>query len=367
MLSNWPQFPKLSEIKEKLPPLPFDFGSLTEEYGGKVKKIACCLVGAAVLLTCVGAGVIFGLTGCHNQAAEGEPVYVKIKPGMNARDIGAALEEHGVIKNRYAFWLMTKYKGYESGFHSGNYALHKNMPLDSVIETLLSGEVSQVKFTIPEGFGVKEIAKRLDSEGIAKEAEILQICKNFAPYDYIEANPKAHYRAEGFLFPDTYIIDPELTAKEILTVMAEDFDNRLTPAMRDKAKAKGLSVYQLVTLASLVEKEVRYEDDLRPVAQVFLKRLEIGMPLQTDASLQYLMNAPKEDVTYADTEIDSPYNTYQHMGLPPGPIASPGLAAIEAVLDPSDTDYLYFVADRQGHNHYSKTYDEHLSLVAQVR
>ena len=141
----------------------------------------------------------------------------------------------------------------------------------------------------------------------------------------------------------------------------------LADEMREKAEKMNLSVFELVTLASLVEKEARYEEDRPIIAQVFFKRLEINMPLQSDTTIQYLLDAPKEDVTYADTEIDSPYNTYQHYGLPPGPVANPGLASIEAVLEPADTDYLYFVADRAGHNHYSKSYDEHMEIVNRVR
>ena len=150
-------------------------------------------------------------------------------------------------------------------------------------------------------------------------------------------------------------------------MMAENFDYRLSRKMRTRAAEEGLSIYELIIMASIVEKEVRYPEDRPIVAQVFFKRLKLGMPLQTDASLQYLMDAPKEDGSIADTQIDSPYNTYQHVGLTPGPIANPGLDAIEAVLNPANTDYLYFVADRSGHNHYAYTYDEHLSLVNQYR
>ena len=152
-----------------------------------------------------------------------------------------------------------------------------------------------------------------------------------------------------------------------MKMMAEDFDTRLTPELRQQAAEKGLSIHDLVTLASLVEKEARYDEDRPIIAQVFFKRLQMGMPLQSDTTLQYLMAGPKEDVSIEDTKIDSPYNTYQHAGLPPGPIASPGMKSILAVLNPASTDYLYFVADRQGHNHYSQTYDEHLAIVEQVR
>ena len=163
------------------------------------------------------------------------------------------------------------------------------------------------------------------------------------------------------------VVDGTGVGLAILQMMTRNFDDRLTSGMRERAKAKGLTIYDLVTLASLVEKEARYEEDRPIIAQVFLSRLAIGMPLQSDTTIQYLLDAPKEDVTYADTEIESPYNTYQHNGLPPGPIANPGMDSIEAVLYPAKTDYLYFVADRQGHNHYSKTYGEHLEIVERVR
>ena len=152
-----------------------------------------------------------------------------------------------------------------------------------------------------------------------------------------------------------------------MKILADEFDRKLTPEMREKAEQMNLSIYDLTTLASLVEREVRYPEDRAIVAQVFLKRLQMKMPLQTDATLQYLMDTPKEDVSIEDTKINSPYNTYQHEGLPPGPIASPGLDAINAVLNPADTDYLYFVADRSGRNHYANTYEEHLELVNQYR
>ena len=137
--------------------------------------------------------------------------------------------------------------------------------------------------------------------------------------------------------------------------------------MRDRAKEMDLSIYELVTLASLVEKEAYHEEDRPIIAQIFLKRLRIGMPLQADPTVQYLLNEPKEDLLYKDTEIDSPYNTYQNVGLPPGPIASPGTASLNAVLHPADTDYLYFVADRNGNNYYATNYADHLALVDQAR
>ena len=296
-----------------------------------------------------------------------QTIFLAVKKGMSASDITDELLKHGIITNKKAFWLQVKKSDAAGKFKTGTYAFRPNTPPEDIIAKLVAGETTQVKFTIPEGFGVKEIAERLDAEGLVDEQEFLAKAKTFAPYSYIEQDKDIRYACEGFLFPDTYILHDEPSVDGILQMMAEDFDQRLTPKMRKRAAELNLSIHDLITLASLVEKEAMYEEDRPIIAQVFFKRLKIGMPLQTDTTIQYLLDAPKEDVSIKDTKIESPYNTYQIKGLPPGPIASPGMAAIEAVLYPADTDYLYFVADRQGHNHYSKSYAEHQQIVEQVR
>ena len=331
----------------------------------KTKLTAAVVV--VFLISIVGGCALFGILSETPAPDEDQKIYVKIKSGMNARDVGTVLANRGIIDNRYTFWLSAKLSGNESNFKTGNYAFSRGMENDEVIAMLIEGSNEVFKFTIPEGFGVKEIASRLGKAGIVDEKKFLLLAKDFAPYKYMEKHKDTRYRAEGFLFPDTYIIDTDATTDDILDMMARDFDNRLTDDMRRRAKKMNLNIYELTTLASLVEKEARFEEDRPIIAQVFLKRLDLNMPLQSDATLQYLMDAPKEDVSITDTKIESPYNTYQNLGLPPGPIASPGLASIEAVLYPAETDYLYFVADRDGHNHYSYTYDEHLATVDEVR
>ena len=296
-----------------------------------------------------------------------QTIFVSVKQGMSASDIGDVLVKHGVITNKKTFWLKVKKSDAADKFKSGTYAFKPNTPPEEIIAKLVAGETTQVKFTIPEGFGVKEIAKRLSDEGLVDEDEFLRKAKDFAPYSYIKRDKDIRYACEGFLFPDTYVLHDDPSVEGILKMMAEDMDNRLTPKMRQRAAELNLSIHELITMASLVEKEAMYAEDRPIIAQVFFKRLQIGMPLQTDTTIQYLLDAPKEDVSIKDTKIESPYNTYQIKGLPPGPVASPGMAAIEAVLYPADTDYLYFVADRQGHNHYSKTYAEHQQIVEQVR
>lgn len=327
------------------------------------------VAGAFVLAVVLG---VFFLLGTADKAVPknldpNQTIFLTVKKGMSASDIGEELVKHGVIANKKAFWLKVKQSDAASRFKTGTYAFKPNTAPEDIIAKLVAGETTQVKFTIPEGFGVKEIAKRLADEGLVDEQEFLDKAKTFAPYDYIQRNKDIRYACEGFLFPDTYELHDDPSVEGILKMMAEDMDTRLTPKMRQRAAELDLSIHELITLASLVEKEAMYAEDRPIIAQVFFKRLKIGMPLQTDTTIQYLLDAPKEDLTIKDTKLESPYNTYQIKGLPPGPIASPGMAAIEAVLYPADTDYLYFVADRQGHNHYSRSYAEHQAIVEQVR
>ena len=303
----------------------------------------------------------------NSAGEEGKRVHVKISEGMSTAEIADILEAKEVIASSLKFRIVSRLRSYDGQMKPGTYVFYTGMNDEDVFAKLLSGEKYLVRFTIPEGFGVKEIAERLYSLDLADKEDFLKAAEDFAPYGYMRKHKNVRYAAEGFLFPETYSVESDTPIEDILKVMSEEFDKRVTPAMREKAQSLGLSLYDLTTLASLVEREVRYPEDRAIVAQVFLKRLKMNMPLQTDASLQYLLDEPKEDVTIEDTEIDSPYNTYKNIGLPPGPIANPGMEAIEAVLNPANTDYLYFVADRQGHNHYSYTYDEHLVLVNQYR
>ena len=298
---------------------------------------------------------------------EEKRINVKIREGMSTAEIAERLAEKDVIDSSLRFRLFARFYGYDDKFRPGAYTFTANMSDEEVFQKLLTGEKNVVRFTVPEGFGVKEIAERLYNLDLADKDDFLKAAENFTPYDYMRKRQNVFFAAEGFLFPDTYNVESDIEIEEILELMAANFDDRVTPTMRVQAEKMGLSVYDLITLASLVEREVRFPEDRPIVAQVLLKRLKLNMPLQTDATLQYLMDTPKEDVSIEDTQIDSPYNTYQHTGLPPGPIANPGMASIMAVLHPAETDYLYFVADRQGHNHYAYTYEEHLNLVNQYR
>ena len=341
------------------------------------KYILSVVFGVIFCIAIVGAVLIFVDPSSIKPVQELKPkivdesaenhVHVKVAEGMTTSEIADVLEAKEVIASSLKFRIVSRLRGYEGQLKPGTYVFATGMNDEDVFAKLLNGEKYLVRFTIPEGFGVKEIAERLYSLDLVDKEDFLKAAEDFAPYGYMRKHKNVRYAAEGFLFPETYSVESDAPIDEILKMMAGEFDSRITPQMRERAKELGLSLYDLTTLASLVEREVRYPEDRAIVAQVFLKRLKMNMPLQTDATLQYLLDEPKEDVTLKDTEIDSPYNTYKNVGLPPGPIANAGMEAFDAVLHPANTDYLYFVADRQGHNHYSYTYDEHLVLVNQYR
>ncbi len=346
--------------------------ALNAVYRGKgtplQKKIVFGIPALAILFVMVVAFVIIPLAGSSSYTGErGVPVYFTVRPGMSVSEIGKELYERGIIDSEMKFWWTAKLNGFENKVKSGTFAMQTGMTPRDALEILVYGNTVTIRFTIPEGFSVRDIAQRLDDEGLVKADAFISLAKTYRPYPYVEEHENVRYAVEGFLFPDTYEINGEFDAARIMQMMAENFDRRLTKEMRDRAREMDLSIYELVTLASLVEKEAYHEEDRPIIAQIFLKRLRLGMPLQADPTVQYLLDAPKEDLLYRDTEIESPYNTYQNVGLPPGPIASPGTASLMAVLHPADTNYLYFVADRNGNNYYATNYADHLALVDQVR
>ena len=349
----------------------FPYGdAATEDDKKKTKRNTVLAVAAALLLVgCITLAILsMNYKISTIDKIEGnDKVVVRITAGMTSGDIGELLAEKGVIDSAWKFRLAVRLNGAGDKFQAGSFSLQKNMTVGDVLGVLVNGRATSQWVTIPEGYDVRQIARLLAKYDLVEEKEFLAAAKDFAPYDYIIKSSEADYAIEGFLFPDTYEFATDASCQEIMSRMAEEFDHKLTPELRQQAAARNLSIFELVTLASLVEKEARFPEDRPIIAQVFFKRLDINMPLQTDTTIQYLLDGPKENLSIADTQIDSPYNTYQHYGLPPGPIASPGMASIEAVLNPATTDYLYFVADTQGHNHYGYTYDEHLDLVDQVR
>lgn len=321
-----------------------------------------------LLVVCIG---LFAGSYVYNLAqpvssSPGEPVLVSVKSGMSAAEIGTILYQQGLIRNISVFRAIVHAQRLEDSLQAGEYAFTKDMNAKTIIAMIAKGEVAFQQFTVPEGLTIDQIAQLFAEKKLGDADKFKAAAKQYAVFDYIQPDDNVSYKVEGFLFPDTYRVSRSASEIELIRIMATQFDRVFTTEFRAKAQERGLSIRETIILASLVEKEARFSEERPIIAGVFLNRLKLGMPLQSCATIQYILGYPKPELTIKDTELPSPYNTYLHAGLPPGPIANPGLAAIKAVLYPTSSEYLYFVADQNGKHHFSKTYEEHLAAIDRV-
>ena len=296
---------------------------------------------------------------------------VDIPMGSTVDDVAHILKEKNLIKNEFIFKINFKIKNSSSQMKSGSYLLNQSFSNNDIIDKLISGEIYHdgVKITIPEGSTSNEIIALLVKNELGKKEEFEELVKNPSVfYDEFEfLNQEDIKTLEGFLYPSTYYFDEDSKSEDIIKEMIALFDKNYTEELEKRQEEMELTLQEVVNLASIVEKEAVLDEDRPVIASVFYNRLEIDMPLQSDATIQYIFETRKKSMTYDDLKIDSPYNSYIQKGLPPTPIANPGIKSIEAVLYPEDTDYLYFVADINGGNVYSKTYEEHQKNVEKYR
>jgi peptidoglycan lytic transglycosylase G len=302
----------------------------------------------------------------------GEVVLIDVVPGETAATIGQRLKTAGVIDNANSFRLLARLTGAERQLEAGEYEFGPGTSVLDALSRIRAGLTSARNVTVPEGLRVEQVAALLDQRGVVPAKEFLTALKAYAPSsletaDLLSSRPIGQ-SMEGFLFPATYSFSRRITATEAVEMMVKALTDRFTPQMRDDARRQGLSPFQVLTLASIVEREAIIPEDRPLIASVYLNRLKQELPLQADPTVQYAV-APatgvtaaalwKRDLTADDLKTDSPYNTYVKKGLPPGPIASPGLDSIRAVLHPADTTYLYFVARPNGSHAFSTTFAEH--------
>ena len=282
---------------------------------------------------------------------------VRIPDNASAREIAVFLAEQGIVRNveEFLFWL--KISGKERQLKAGTYDLCKYKNPLYLVDRLTSGGRSEIIVTIPEGSTIVETARILASYGLVDQPRFIQLCGDDS---LIKALGLEVTSLEGYLFPDTYSMSSTQREEAVITMMVENFLRR---AAKFDLEA-GDSLHRAVILASIVEREAKYEDERPIIARVFLNRLKANRPLESCATVFYVLKterntAPKQKLTDHDLKIESPYNTYLHLGLPPGPICSPGESAIRAAVMPADVDYLYFVAKGDGRHHFSRTYQEH--------
>ncbi|NLY84492.1 MAG: endolytic transglycosylase MltG [Acholeplasmataceae bacterium] len=330
------------------------------------KHLAILILSLFILVTVFAYGAWNNYGGNADMAATGKVVVV-IRAGMSTGEIADMLHKNNLISSPAFFRIQSRLANLDSSMQAGEYELEGGMTNGRIIEVFAKGMVRQLKITIPEGFTIEQIARKIETEGFGKADTFKLLAKDFAPYEYMKSeNTEITYMAEGFAYPSTYYVTKGATEKEILTMMVKEFDAALRAEYRKMAQERNLNIRDLVNLASLVEKEAIFADERPLIAGVFWKRLQIGMPLQSDTTIQYILGTQKSEISIADTKINSPYNTYQHTGLPPGPIANPGLGSIEAVLRPKETKFLYFVANLEGRHNFTETYQEHLREIEKI-
>ncbi|WP_293986246.1 endolytic transglycosylase MltG [uncultured Megasphaera sp.] len=315
-------------------------------------------------LVCLGiAGAAYGYFG-PNFLLPYKSGYVHVRSDMTASEVGDVLTDKGYIASPLWFRAAATLTGQAGSIHAGEYTLDSRMSLHTLLQKLTSGKSEADRLVIPEGYTVREIAKAVAQNGRISEDDFLKAASSSDQLlPYMKGNRQVTYPTEGFLFPDTYFIPYDATADDVVAMMLKNFDAHLTAEMKAGIAKQNLSVYQFVTLASLIEKEAKFQEDRPLIASVFENRLKIHMKLQSDASISYAMGTHKAAYSISETEYNSPYNTYLYEGLPPGPIGNPGLDCMEAILHAPQTNYLYFVADKDGHNYFAATYDEHMKNV----
>ncbi len=292
------------------------------------------------------------------------PLMVMIPPHEGLLGIANRLLEAQVIRSRVAFVAGTLVRGAPRHLKAGEYEVPRDANAWAIIALLESGRVRQHAILHPEGATVAELARALEAERLADVDAVTRVA---ADRKFLDAHGIEGPSVEGYLFPDTYQFVRGMTAEEMLGKMVQRMRTKLTPEIRARARDMGLSTHQLLTLASIIEREAIVKDEQRVVAAVFWNRLKIGMPLQADPTVQYAVAKERRALSRADLAIDHPYNTYVRSGLPPGPIASPGLGAIDAALDPAPVKYLYFVASDDQRHHFSTTVQEHNAAVTRYR
>lgn len=297
-----------------------------------------------------------------------------VERGQNLFQIAENLEKEGLIKNRFLFDFYVFLKGRQRELQAGEYFFSPSISITEVAEKIISGDTVKETITIPEGWNLRDIAWYFENRGMFQAEELfelvgfpavdyskvedLPIPLDFSSdYDFLKEKPK-NIGIEGYLFPDTYQINRIAGIEEIVRKLLSNFDEKLAP-YRNEISGAGLTLFDTITMASLLEKEVNNFEECQLVSGILWKRLKNGVPLQVDATINYITGKQTIKISKEETQIDSPYNTYKYPGLPIGPICNPGLGSIEAALSPESSEYWYYLSTPEGETIFSKTLEEH--------
>lgn len=297
-----------------------------------------------------------------------------VPKGAGTQKIAQLLQDDGIIGDAMTFRIKSRLCGYDGSYQAGSFSLSPSMTMEDIMQRLQKAAAATRRFTIPEGYTLKQVGEKLAETGCVESAEVFyKACEGDFEYSFLDGVQEQYpdptgsvsaraNRLEGFLYPSTYEIYEDASARDIVNTMLKQFDRVFTPLYEehkndDIITSNKLSVQDIVTLASLIERETRVDEDRALVSSVAYNRLKKGMRLQMDATVQYALGETKERVLYSDLKIDSPYNTYVVDGLPAAPIASPGEKSIKAAFEPEDTDYIYYVLkpDGSGSHNFAET------------
>ncbi|MHB1981284.1 MAG: endolytic transglycosylase MltG [Sulfobacillus sp.] len=280
-----------------------------------------------------------------------------VRPGESASEVASALASRRLVRSALYVRIFSGMVGAAGRLKAGTYLISGRLSTQAILALIVSGQVASRRLVVPEGFTVRQIAGRLSQLGVVSAPNFLAVAMAYHN-PYLSPGAAVLDPAEGYLFPSTYQLPYGISARQVFAILVATFDQKFAAALRQEASAEGLSVNQVVTLASMVQQEAFLAKDMPLVAAVFLNRLKAHMPLGSDATISYALGVPGNQLTGSDLASTSPYNTLHTQGLPPGPISNPGLATILAVLHPAHVSYLYFFSLPSGQEIFSNTYAE---------
>src|SRR5437870_4085767 len=319
---------------------------------------------ALVLVAAAGVGItLYKRTTEPFRGSSGTEQFVEIAPGSTSRAIGESLVSSGVVRNQATFRAALWRSGAARELKAGTYRFDSAMTAVDVIRKIARGDIWVKRMTFPEGLNIVDMARIFEQQGFGPAQTFVDAARDATPIANVD--PAAR-DLEGYLFPETYSLPPKTSAVRLVHLMVARFEQLFTPEMQQSAELHGLTIRDAVTLASIVEKETAAPEERPVVAAVYMNRLKIGMGLQSDPTVIYALEKAgvyNGNLTHENLEFDSPYNTYRYRGLPPGPIASPGLASLKAAVSPADVEYLYFVSRNDGTHVFARTLEEHNANV----
>ena len=333
------------------------------------------IVAPIAVLTVLGGGGMSwwnGVIAPPSADPNAKSIQIQVKPGTSAQAIGQELEAKGAIKSQLAWKLWTSWQAKQGkgSPQTGTYELSPSQPLPVVAKQILEGKVVQSGFTIREGWKIEQMAEYFEKQGLFKAADFIAATKEI-PKDKFPWLPDGITHLEGFLFPETYKVPAEtITPKGVVTQMLKQFEQVALPEYQKATDPQKLSLLQWVSLSSIVEKEAVIPIERPKIAGVFTTRLAKNMRLESDPTVEYglgIKQTADRPLTFAEVKRPNPYNTYMNAGIPPGPIASPGIGSLKAVLNPDSTDLLFFVAKYDGTHVFSKTLSEHVAATNAIR